>query len=127
MNACIRKAAASLLVISLVTTATPSRAEMIATDATLNDRERIAAVLARADVREHLLAHGVDTAQVDARVAALSDADAALLAAEMEKLPAGGNGAEALPVLVIIIVLLPVFLVAGAVFLVAKAISVASR
>jgi hypothetical protein len=121
-----RRAAASLLVISLATAGAPSRAEMIATDATLSDRARIATVLARADVREHLVLHGVDPILVDARVAALSDAEAASIAAELDKLPAGGR-IEVLPVLVVFIILLPVLLLAGTVLLAAKLVQVASR
>lgn len=52
---------------------------------------RITALLARDDVRAALVAHGVDPAQVDARVAALSDEEAQRLAAGIDRLPAGGD------------------------------------
>jgi hypothetical protein len=90
--------------------------------APMSDRERIAAVLEREEARAQLLAHGVDPAQARARVAALSDEEAAVLAKQMETLPAGGR-IEGVFYLVIAIVLLPVIVVGGAIFLAAKAIS----
>ncbi|AQU82668.1 MULTISPECIES: PA2779 family protein [unclassified Halomonas] len=55
------------------------------------DRERINNVLARADVQEQLLKQGVDLNEVEARVAALSDAEAQQMADQLEQLPAGAG------------------------------------
>ncbi|PMR79327.1 PA2779 family protein [Halomonas urumqiensis] len=55
------------------------------------DRERIHEILARDDVRDQLVAQGVDVAEVEARVAALSDAEAAQMADQLEQLPAGAS------------------------------------
>lgn len=52
---------------------------------------KVDALLARAEVRTALTAHGVDTTQVQSRVAALTDDEARQLAAELDRLPAGGD------------------------------------
>jgi hypothetical protein len=53
--------------------------------------ERIDAVLAREEVRSRLEQYGVDPVAADARIAALTDQELALLATDLENLPAGGN------------------------------------
>jgi len=52
--------------------------------------ERIDAALAREEVRERLEQLGVDPAEALARASALSDAELAALAQNLEELPAGG-------------------------------------
>lgn len=52
---------------------------------------RVSAVLARDDVRERLMALGVDPADAARRVAALTPAEAARLAEQLERAPAGGD------------------------------------
>lgn len=53
--------------------------------------DQINAVLAREDVREQLIALGVDPADAAERVAQLPDGELAELADQMEELPAGGS------------------------------------
>ena len=86
----------------------PAYAGMLGTDAALaaGDRERVAAMLDRADVREQLQALGVAPADVQARVAALSDAEAAQLAGRLQELPAGGNGIIGALVFVFLVLLI---------------------
>ena len=62
------------------------------TDAVLAnaDRDRLASFFDRADVQAQLEAHGVAASDVKARVAALTDEEAAQLAARMDSMPAGG-------------------------------------
>lgn len=60
------------------------------------DRERIHEILARDDVQKQLVAQGVDPAEVEARVAALSDAEAVQMADQLEQLPAGASVVGAL-------------------------------
>ena len=55
-------------------------------------------------MQEQLIAQGVDLAEVDARVAALSDEEARQMAEQLEQLPAGAGVVGAL--LVVFIVLL---------------------
>jgi len=62
-----------------------------ATGLTAQVQGRVQALLARDDVRAGLVANGVDPAAVDARVAALTDAEARQLADQLDRLPAGGD------------------------------------
>ena len=55
------------------------------------ERERLAGLLERVEVQARLQSLGVDPASAKARVAALSDEEAARLAAQMDELPAGGD------------------------------------
>ncbi|HDZ45507.1 hypothetical protein LCGC14_0096170 [marine sediment metagenome] len=76
----------------------PQSMDLVTTQAVLAgdragaDRERINEILARADVQDQLLKQGVDLDEVDARVAALSDAEAQQMAEQLEMLPAGAGG-----------------------------------
>jgi hypothetical protein len=83
-----RRFVASLLIFSLITPL-PAHAGMVATQEVL-DRDRIVRVLDRADVQAQLQAYGVNPSEVKARIAALSDEEAAELAARIDSLPAGG-------------------------------------
>ncbi len=71
----------------------PAVANIIATDAVVasTTRDRIAQALARAEVRARLVAYGVDPVEVQARVNALTDREAAQLADRIDTLPAGGD------------------------------------
>jgi len=80
--------------------AAPAAAAPVAGDA----RARVGAALAREDVQAALAERGVDAAAVAARVAALSDAEAAQLVAQIDQAPAGAD--SLLGVLVFIFVLL---------------------
>ena len=80
----------------------PAGSDLITTQAALKaehgqaDRERIHEILARDEVRDQLVAQDVDPAEVEARVAALSDAEAAQMAEQLEQLPAGASAVGAL-------------------------------
>ncbi len=95
---------AALMLGSLPVIAAPAPAgsDLITTQAALNaergqaDRERIQEILTRTDVQAQLVAQGVDPAEVEARVAALSDAEAAQMAEQLEQLPAGASAVGAL-------------------------------
>jgi len=73
----------------------PAHAALVGTEQVLradgSARARVQAFLARADVRRELLANGVDLAQVQARVDALTDAEAADFAGRIDRAPAGGD------------------------------------
>jgi hypothetical protein len=85
---------ASLLVVCVcgITVPLPALAGMIETQsvATSPNRDRLASMLDRADIVAQLELHGVNSADVKARVAALTDEEAAQLAGKMDNLPAGG-------------------------------------
>lgn len=99
----LRRFVALLLIVSL-TLPLPLQAGMIGTGDLLQ-RERIHEFLDRADVQGQLLARGVDPQDAKARVAALTDAEAAELAARIDELPAGGIGILG-AILVVFLVLL---------------------
>lgn len=84
----------------------PAFAGMVSTEAVVAnaDRTRVANFLEREDVRLQLEAQGVDPAQVKARVAALTDEEAAHLAAHMDEMPAGGVLGLILLVFVILLI-----------------------
>ena len=89
-----RRVVACLLVLCLSATGTfPAFAGIVGTEAVITGVERgqIASVLQRNEVQSRLRAMGVDPAEVQARVAALSDEEAAQLAARLDELPAGGS------------------------------------
>jgi regulator of sirC expression with transglutaminase-like and TPR domain len=92
MIAKLRRATAAVLIVCLsgIGMPMPAQAGMLATPAGSADRERIANLTDRADVRAQLEAYGVNPADVKARVAALTDAEAADLARNMDSAPAGG-------------------------------------
>jgi hypothetical protein len=98
-----RRLVASLLIFSLITPL-PAHAGMVTTHEAL-DRDRITSVLDRADVQAQLQAYGVSPSEVKARIAALTDEEAAELAARIDSLPAGGIGIIG-AILVVFLVLL---------------------
>ncbi|WP_133481487.1 MULTISPECIES: PA2779 family protein [Halomonas] len=70
--------------------------EALKAERSVEDRARIHEILARDDVQQQLVAQGVDPAEVKARVAALSDAEAARMADQLDQLPAGASVVGAL-------------------------------
>ncbi len=96
---------AALVITSLPVAAAPTEPQsidLVSTQSVLSadhagaDRERINEILARADVQDQLLKQGVDLDEVEARVAALSDAEAQQMAEQLEQLPAGAGVVGAL-------------------------------
>lgn len=67
-------------------------AQVAAADAAAQVRARLASALQRTDVQAALERNGIATADAQARVAALSDDEAAALAQQVDSLPAGGDG-----------------------------------
>lgn len=86
-----------------------ARAAMVGTEAVvqasqaLAERDRLRDALNRTEVKQRLVSLGVDPAQVQARVDALTDDEANRLAKQMDEMPAGG---DAIGWLVFIFVLL---------------------
>ncbi|MDH3231750.1 MAG: PA2779 family protein [Alphaproteobacteria bacterium] len=91
-----------------------AQAALVGTDQVIDksevaaDRARVAAFLAREDVRRELQAMGVNPDEATARVTGLTDAEVQKMAARIDTLPAGQGVAEALigAALLIFIVLL---------------------
>jgi hypothetical protein len=106
MIAQFRRFVASLLIVSLVVPI-PAQAALVATESAVGaERERIAEILDRTDVQAQLRAYGVNAADVKARVAALTDAEAADLAARIDELPAGGVSVLGVILIVFLVLLL---------------------
>jgi hypothetical protein len=110
MTTKLRRLIASLLVVSIsgLGLPLPAQAGMVGTDAvvssTSGERARIAAFLDREDVRAQLQGQGVSPEDVKARVAALTDEEAAQLAGRIDSLPAGGILGLILLVFVILLI-----------------------
>jgi hypothetical protein len=105
-----RRIVASWLIVSLAGLGLPlpAQAAMVATDDVLASagHARLASVLDRVDVQAQLQAYGVSAAEVKARVATLTDAEAAELAARIDSLPAGGASILGVALIVFLVLLL---------------------
>jgi hypothetical protein len=110
MIARLRRLIASLLIVSIagIGVPLPAQAGIVSTDMALAsaERDRIASMLERADVRAQLEAYGVRAADVKARVAALTDEEAAQLAGRLDSLPAGGDGIIGALLLIFVVLLI---------------------
>jgi hypothetical protein len=95
----LRRAVAAMTATCLLATSLPVMAQpqpapsLVTTEEATRGSipQRIANLLARNEVREALVARGVDPAQVEARVAALTDDEARLLADRLDRVPAGAS------------------------------------
>jgi len=110
MIARLRRLIAGLLIVSIagIGLPLPAHAGIVSTDAAFAsaERGRIASMLERADVRAQLEAYGVRAADVKARVAALTDEEAARLAGKLDSLPAGGDGIIGALLLIFVVLLI---------------------
>jgi hypothetical protein len=86
------RSVAALLAVLVLTTTMPREAlaGMLATPTRTDAREQVAQFLSRDDVATRLAAYGASPAEVQGRVAAMTDEEAALVAARIDELPAGG-------------------------------------
>jgi hypothetical protein len=101
--------AACFLSLGLQTTASASvigTQAYLSAEARADHLARVNAALSRADVQSELVSLGVDPAAAMTRVAALSDAELAQVATQIETLPAGGDGLFALVGIVFIVLMI---------------------
>ena len=102
----------SMAVLSLSLYMPAAQAAMVSTDIILADtstaRTQLQTILLRADVQQGLLEKGVNPLDVQARVNALSDEEATQLAAQLEDLPAGGDGLGTIVFLFLVLVVLDI-------------------
>ena len=106
MIAYLRRLVASLLIVSLAVPI-PAQAALVSTESALGSQQQhIARVLDRAEMQGQLQAYGVSAADVKARVAALTDAEAAELAARIDELPAGGESILGVILIVFLVLLI---------------------
>ena len=80
--------------------------DYLAAEARAGHLAQINATLSRADVQAQLVALGVDPAHAVTRAAALSDAELAQVAGQMQTLPAGGDGILAVIGIVFVVLLI---------------------
>jgi hypothetical protein len=110
MNPRIRRLVAGTLVCATLQAAAvpPAFAGLVGTEAlgAAASRDRIAVALSRDDLRSRLEALGVNRGELQARVDALTDAEAAQLAQRLDALPAGGDGIVGAIVLVFLVLLI---------------------
>jgi hypothetical protein len=60
------------------------------------NRDQVLTFLAREDVNQIMIKHGIDTVEAQKRVGSLSNAELTKIASSMEQLPAGGDGLGAI-------------------------------
>jgi len=107
----VRRFISIALIVSITGLSLPAQAGMLPTAAVVANpaKERIMGFFERSDVRQQLATLGVNPADAKARVAALTDDEAAQLAARVDSMPAGGDGIGALvgaAVLIFLVLLL---------------------
>jgi hypothetical protein len=79
---------------------------VIAAEQAALDRGKLLAALDRIDVRQQLIAFGVDPDEARDRVAALSDDELAQMAGQLDQLPAGAGPGSVIGALVFIFIVL---------------------
>ncbi|MEW6166626.1 MAG: PA2779 family protein [Pseudomonadota bacterium] len=105
-------AVAVVCALALASIAAPASAALVTTERMLgasaptDARAQVDGFLAREDVRRQLEAWGVPPAQAEARIAALSPAELQRLAAEIERVPAGGGLLEVFGVVFVVLLIL---------------------
>lgn len=70
------------------------------------DLATVNAALAREDVRQQFAALGVAPAQVESRIAALTDAELSKLAGQMSDMPAGGDALAIIGIVFLVLMIL---------------------
>jgi len=108
-RSCVMLVSASLISLGLQA---PAAAGIVGTSDAIaavqqqNDRAVVRDVLARSDVRARMIGMGVDPAEVEGRLAALTDAELATLADNIGQAPAGGDSALAIIGIVFVVLLI---------------------
>ncbi|KAF1713144.1 hypothetical protein CSC71_09160 [Pseudoxanthomonas sangjuensis] len=109
----LKQILAATLAVALVSgTCTSAYAGVITTQQALSAEARatteqqIRTALAREDVRKAMQSYGVAPADVDARIASLSDAELLRLQGEVDRLPAGGGALAVIGVVFLVLLIL---------------------
>jgi hypothetical protein len=110
----LRRACVAVMCLSLLSVAMPppAQAGMVTTDRAVSLEmrgayvDRIAAGLARDELRSSMAALGVDPADVEARLAALTDTELAELAGRIDAAPAGGDVLAIVGIVFLVLLLL---------------------
>jgi hypothetical protein len=115
-NGLFQRACALVVTIVFLATGTPlaAYAGIVDTATYVEASERdadlatLSAGLNRAEVRERLVAMGVDASAIDARLATLTSAELRQMAQQMEQMPAGGNALAVIGIVFVVLVVLEV-------------------
>lgn len=105
---CVALLSVSLISLGLQTPAAAGivgTADAIAATQQQNDLAVVRDALARADVREQMVAFGADPAEVAGRLGALTGTELATLARNIEQAPAGGDSVLAIIGIVFVVLL----------------------
>ena len=109
MTTKLRRMIAGLLIVCMgaLSAPLPAVAGIVTTETAIAgaERARLAGLLERDELRVQLQALGVDPADAKARVAALSDEEAARLMAEIDAAPAGGSDVLVVALIVFLVLL----------------------
>jgi hypothetical protein len=108
-RACVALVSLSLVSLGLTAPAAAGvvgTADAVAAAQPQDHRTAVQDLLARADVRGQLVSLGVDPAEVEGRIAALTDAEVAALADRIDGAPAGGDMLAVVGVLFIVLMIL---------------------
>lgn len=109
-----RKAVVYALCLAVFNLGSPlvARAELVGTlqavesSTRSHDLAAVSAALARQEVRDQMAALGVDAADIDARVARLTDSELRTLADRMSEMPAGGDALAVIGIVFVVLVIL---------------------
>ena len=109
-----RKAVVYALCLGVFNLGSPlvARAELVGTLQAVESSTRsqdlatVSSALARQEVREQMAALGVDAADIDARVARLTDTELRTLADRMGEMPAGGDALAVIGIVFVVLVIL---------------------
>jgi hypothetical protein len=108
-RACVALVSFSLLNVGMQTPALAGvvgTAEAVAAARGESPRAVVDATMARADVRGQLAELGVDATAIESRLAALSDAEIAALAEQIESAPAGGDALAVIGIVFVVLIIL---------------------
>jgi hypothetical protein len=107
-RACVAVLSASLISLGMQA---PAAAGVVGTAEAIASQDRdaravIDAALARADVRAELERMGVDAADIEGRLDALSEAEVATLAGQIGEAPAGGDALAVIGIVFVVLIIL---------------------
>jgi hypothetical protein len=109
-----RKAVVYALCLAVFNLGSPlvARAELVGTLQAVESSTRsqdlaaVSAALARQEVRQQLAALGVDAADIESRVARLTDSELRTLADRMDEMPAGGDALAVIGIVFVVLIIL---------------------
>ncbi len=108
-RACVALVSVSFLALGMQIPAAASvigTAEAIAASSQTYSLATVHAAVSRDDVRAKLAELGVDAVQLDGRLAALSEAELAMLADRLDEAPAGGGALEVIGIVFVVLLIL---------------------